>query len=349
MRNHRIKTESRLRRWTERILLFVGIGGVAVWAASEALPVIWQDWAGWTFDHEVAGGMPSVADYLKEKTELIEQRVEAWLGIAHSSAPARTPHVVPGETRPLIGPDGLIGRVTIPRLHLSAIVREGTSSKTLTLAAGHIPGTSLPGTKGNVAVAGHRDTLFRGLRGIERDDLIEFETLEGRFHYKVESTEVVKPGDVGVLSPGRNPELTLVTCYPFDYIGPAPNRFIVKAVEVSKDKADAGTWQAVSLQKEQRRQEIPKSGPQKISFSIPVHHSKELAPGISVGITDANASEGRVYGWMRLIPDRRTMWLLDREVRDPLVFYSGPNDSRRELTITSVTADSVSGYLLLPE
>jgi sortase A len=327
----------------------VGIGGVAVWAASEALPVIWQDWAGWTFDREVAGGMPSVTDYLKERTELIEQRVEAWLGIAGSSAPAGTPHVVPGEKRRLIGPEGLIGRVTIPRLHLSAIVREGTSSKTLSLAAGHIPGTSLPGTKGNVAVAGHRDTLFRGLQAIERDDLIEFETLEGRFHYKVESTEVVKPEHVGVLNPGRNPELTLVTCYPFDYVGPAPDRFIVKAVQVAKEKADAGTWQEVSFQNAQRKKEAPKPSPQKINFSIPVHQSKELVPGISVGITDANAAKGRVYGWMRLIPDRRTMWLLDQEVRDPLVFYSGPNNARRELTITSVTENSVAGYLLLPE
>jgi LPXTG-site transpeptidase (sortase) family protein len=356
MRTSKPRTESKIRRWIERILLLIGLGGIAVWAASIALPWLWQDWASWTFDREVAGSTPSISAYLSERSEQIEERVEVWLGIATPKTQTEnTPHIAtPREDRPVIGPDGLFGRVTIPRLSLSAIVREGTSSKTLSLAAGHIPGTSVSGSKGNIAIAGHRDTLFRGLRGIEEGDLIELETLEGRFQYKVKSTDIVDPTDVDVLNPGPNPELTLVTCYPFDYIGSAPKRFIVKAAEVSKAKTDSVTWREVSLQNERRQIvtrpiEQRKPGPKKVAFSIAMHHSRELVPGISVGFTDADVLEGRVYGWMWLMPDRRTMWLRDQPAHDPLIFYSGPNGSRRELTITNITANSVSGYLLLPE
>lgn len=364
MRTSRAKTKSAVRLWTERILLLAGIGGIAVWAVAELLPIVWQDWAGWSFDREVAGRTSSLADYVTERARQTEQGVEVWLGIAgpESGEQNNESRVSTQQKPPVIGPDGLIGRVTIPRLRLNAIVREGTSSKTLTLAAGHIPGTSFPGLKGNVAIAGHRDTLFRGLRGIEKDDVIEFETLEGSFDYKVVSTQIVKPEDVGVLKPGKAPSLTLVTCYPFDFIGPAPNRFIVKAEQISQAKPDPVKWQEVSLQNQQRRnipneqrqkadrdKETRNAGPSRISFNIPVHHSRELAPGISMGITDTDEAEGTVYGWMWLMPDRRTMWLRDREVRDPVIFYSGPNEERRELTITNVTATSVSGYLVLAE
>src|SRR5207244_9209038 len=97
---------------------------------------------------------------------------------------------------------------------------------------GHIPGTAVPGENGNVAVAGHRDTLFRGLGAIRDNDVIQFETLEGSYAYTVQSIEIVKPRDVSVLKPGRYPELTLVTCYPFNYVGSAPDRFIVKARQI---------------------------------------------------------------------------------------------------------------------
>ena len=99
----------------------------------------------------------------------------------------------------------------------------------LGVAIGHVPGTALPGQQANVGVAGHRDTLFRGLRDIKTNDLIEFETLAGKYSYRVGSTEIVKPDDVSVLQAGSSPELTLVTCYPFNYVGSAPDRFIVKA------------------------------------------------------------------------------------------------------------------------
>jgi sortase A len=131
-----------------------------------------------------------------------------------------------------IGPNGLIGRIGIPRLDISAVVVEGTSSKTLRRAVGHIAGTALPGEPGNVGIAGHRDTFFRPLRNIQPNDIITLTTLRGEYRYRVVSAHVVKPDNVSVLNGDGNEILTLVTCYPFYYVGPAPQRFIVRAARV---------------------------------------------------------------------------------------------------------------------
>ena len=128
--------------------------------------------------------------------------------------------------------DGLLGRMEIPRLGVSVIVAEGTSESTLRRAGGHIPGTSLPGEGGNVGIAGHRDTLFRPLRNIRQNDVITLTTLAGEYRYRVTSTEIVSPTDVTVLQPDGDEILTLVTCYPFYFVGPAPDRFIVRAQRV---------------------------------------------------------------------------------------------------------------------
>ncbi len=125
--------------------------------------------------------------------------------------------------------DGLIGRLVIPRLLLSAVVVEGIDKSTLRRVVGHIPGTALPGQPGNVGLAGHRDTLFRPLKDLRIKDEIQFSTLNGDFRYVVESLVVVDPNNVGVLAPSSENMLTLVTCYPFFYIGAAPKRFVVRA------------------------------------------------------------------------------------------------------------------------
>jgi sortase A len=129
--------------------------------------------------------------------------------------------------------NGLIGRLEIPRLGLSAMVVEGTSGRTLRRAVGHIPGTALPGQPGNVGISGHRDTFFRPLRHIQRNDIITVTTLFGEFRYRVVSTRIVSPSNVAVLDPGGSEMLTLVTCYPFYFVGSAPNRFIVRAERVT--------------------------------------------------------------------------------------------------------------------
>jgi LPXTG-site transpeptidase (sortase) family protein len=123
----------------------------------------------------------------------------------------------------------VVGILAIPRLGLSTVVIEGVSDADLAVASGHIPGTSLPGESGNVAVAGHRDTSFRALRFIRKDDSITLITMRGEYSYRVVSTEVVQPNDVQVLYPTRDDILTLVTCYPFRFFGHAPQRFIVRA------------------------------------------------------------------------------------------------------------------------
>lgn len=137
------------------------------------------------------------------------------------------------QSPPTVGIGGLLGRIEIPRLALSVIVIEGTDKISLRRGVGHIPGTALPGKPGNVGLAGHRDTFFRPLRNIRQDDIITLTTLVGEFRYRVVSIAVVSPYDVAVLNPSESEVLTLVTCYPFTFVGPAPERFIVRAERVT--------------------------------------------------------------------------------------------------------------------
>lgn len=147
-----------------------------------------------------------------------------------------------GHSAPLIEPHLLtlgevMGQIEIPSLPLSAVIVQGDSPKLLRRAVGHLVGTPMPGEWGNVALAGHRDTFFRPLRHIHPGDVAALRTFrEETFQYRVESTSVVSPTDIEVLKPSNGRELTLITCFPFDYIGPAPNRFIVRAFEVAPTK-----------------------------------------------------------------------------------------------------------------
>jgi sortase A len=128
-----------------------------------------------------------------------------------------------------VQPHGLLGRIDIPRIGVSSVVLEGDDKDTLALSVGHVPGTALPGSDGNVALAAHRDTFFRGLEHIRAGDEIRLTSLGSDRAYRVDSTRVVAPTDVYVLKETGSPILTLVTCYPFHYVGPAPKRFIVQA------------------------------------------------------------------------------------------------------------------------
>jgi sortase A len=126
----------------------------------------------------------------------------------------------------------VLGRLDIPRLELSVAVLQGTSSHILRLGAGHLPGSALPGAAGNSAIAGHRDTFFRGLKDIQLNDEIQIQTATGLFRYRVDLVRVVEPDDISILASSIQPELTLVTCYPFYFLGPAPKRFIVRAQQI---------------------------------------------------------------------------------------------------------------------
>jgi len=151
---------------------------------------------------------------------------------ATSTAPViKTPVEKPAGPRSLaIGEP--MGRIEVPRLHVSAAVANGDDDGTLRLAIGHLPDTPFPWEAGNSALAGHRDTFFRELRNIRVGDDMRVTTPYGDFNYQVLRTVIVTPDDLSVLEPTAEPTLTLVTCYPFSYVGHAPKRFIVQAVRV---------------------------------------------------------------------------------------------------------------------
>lgn len=144
-----------------------------------------------------------------------------------------TPVTTQARTALPIG--SLVGRIDIPRLGVSAIVREGDDTSTLRRSVGHIPQTALPGEPGNSGLAGHRDSFFRGLKNARAGDRITVTTEDAVLRYVIRQTRVVEPDDVAVLNPTSGRTLTLVTCYPFSYIGAAPQRFIVQA-EMTDDR-----------------------------------------------------------------------------------------------------------------
>jgi sortase A len=128
-----------------------------------------------------------------------------------------------------------IGEIQIPRLGLTALVVQGDSEAVLRHAVGHLADTALPGEPGNIVLAGHRDTFFRPLKRVRAGDAITLRTRDGDFEYLVESTAVVRPTDLAVIQPTDRPTLTLITCFPFYYVGPAPDRFIVRARERERE------------------------------------------------------------------------------------------------------------------
>jgi sortase A len=196
--------------WVVRWLLFAfGVGCLGFYCSSYLYRTGYQIYEGWRFDQEKT-----------EEAAPIKTRI---------GLPVMLPDADRGTAR-TAAKTNIIGRLMIPRLHVSSIVEEGVDNLTLSRAVGHIPGTAFPGEEGNVGVAGHRDTFFRALKDLQPNDLIDFSTHSGRFHYIVESLTVVEPSNVGVLKPTDRQSLTIVTCFPFNYVGNAPRRFIVRAV-----------------------------------------------------------------------------------------------------------------------
>ena len=170
--------------------------------------------------------------YQRRETREFERQLRVrWT--ARQSTPQAASASSPKNIPAVAATPGLIGRLEIPRLGVDVVVVEGIDRIALRRAAGHIPGTALPWQPGNVGVAGHRDTFFRGLKDLRARDEIQFSTLMGDFHYEVESLMIVEPEQVGVLQPALENMLTLVTCYPFSYVGAAPERFVVRARQVS--------------------------------------------------------------------------------------------------------------------
>ena len=131
-------------------------------------------------------------------------------------------------------PGAWVARLEAPAVDLKATVLEGSDDRTLRRAAGHIEYTPLPGEPGNVGIAGHRDTTFYPVRKLKAGDRLTLTTASHIFEYEVRDTWIVEPEDVQVLDPTTRPALTLVTCYPFNFVGDAPQRFIVRGELVSE-------------------------------------------------------------------------------------------------------------------
>ena len=203
------KSIRQMLQWTQRLLFVCGFSllGYCGFVVVEA----------WMFQ--------------RQANQELEQRLHAERAV-HAAATREAPQDVP-KAPPAIGPDGLIGRIEIARLGVSAIVLEGTDNKTLRHGVGHIRNTALPGEPGNAGLAAHRDTFFRPLKDIRQDDIIRVTTVNGDYRYRVVSTRVLNPTDVWVLKPTATEILTLVTCHPFYFVGSAPNRFIVQAERVT--------------------------------------------------------------------------------------------------------------------
>lgn len=148
------------------------------------------------------------------------------------SKPRRGPETAvardPGRTAGGLDP-AFVARLEIPRLRLAAFVREGDGPRTLRIAVGHVPGTALPGQPGNVCLAAHRDGFFRGLASLRPGDSVRLVTRTATYAYHVDDARIVDPDETGLLAPTAMPTLTLVTCYPFAWIGPAPRRYVVTA------------------------------------------------------------------------------------------------------------------------
>jgi sortase A len=143
------------------------------------------------------------------------ERVRAWTENRRQAAPAA------------------LAVLRIRRIGVEVPVLEGTDDWTLNRAAGHIGDTAAPGEEGNCGIAAHRDGFFRALKDARVGDILELETRRGAQTYRIDSIWVVEPEDVSVLDPTPVSAVTLVTCFPFYFIGPAPQRYIVRAVRFS--------------------------------------------------------------------------------------------------------------------
>ncbi len=189
------KRSQRFVRWTQRILTLTGVLALAYVAVTLFTARLFQNTA----------------------SHILEEQIHA-----------EELHPFVGTRNP-VKEGSVLGRIEIPRLALSVVVLQGTTSQTLRLGAGHIDGTALPGESGNIGIAGHRDTFFRGLKDIRSDDEILLQTAAGTAIYVVDWIQITQPSDGAIVFPASTSALTLVTCYPFYYIGAAPERFVVHA------------------------------------------------------------------------------------------------------------------------
>jgi sortase A len=197
-------------RWLRWVFMLFGVASLGFVGYSLLDAKVFEVYENWRLDHGANASRPSPS--MPKPSPALDSALPV--------QPLRLATVAMGSA---------IGRIEISRIGVAAIIVEGTSGRSLRRAVGHIPGTALPGESGNVAIAGHRDTFFRALRNIHADDEILLTTPSASYRYVVESTTIVAADDAEALDDSNESILTLVTCYPFYFVGPAPQRFIVRA------------------------------------------------------------------------------------------------------------------------
>lgn len=211
-RPHQRRTQAVLR-WSRYFFFAVAILALGYVGYALADANLYQAYEAWRFERALKSVEPAAGSV----EQVHPSPLPALAGADHARIESAAPK---GSS---------LGQIAISSIGLTAMIEEGDDRKTLRRAVGHLPGTPLPGQQGNVVLAGHRDTFFRPLRNIHKGDEITVTTLDGSYRYRVNFTEVVEPHDTEVLDNSDQAVLTLVTCYPFYFVGPAPKRFIVRA------------------------------------------------------------------------------------------------------------------------
>lgn len=273
----------------EYLCLLVAIACLGYYGLDYGRALVVQSYQSWRFDrilqHRPAREMSWLMTWMDQALARLNGGHDQT--VPHAASPVATAPIAPPAVPPVpIG--SLIGRMEIPRIGISVMVLEGDSVGVLEEAAGHVPATAFPGGRGNVVIAGHRDTFFRALREIRKDDQITFTTTQGVYSYQVASTEKVGPEDVQVLSDPGYPVLTLITCYPFNFIGPAPKRFIVRASQIEAPQMGASGQNTaldahITARQDGENQPDPTSRPvaPHPKLSLPSHSSTDLPPAHS--------------------------------------------------------------------
>lgn len=214
-------------RWASRALISLGCAGLGIYFWSEIDARIYQE--SQSLDYAEAADPPDVAP------ELIRDPLQ--LRAPGKGAEQSSPRL------PWTRDPRLIGRLEIPRIGLAVLIREGIEPQTLRRAVGHMPDTAMPGAPGNFVVAGHRDTFFRKLRLVQRGDEIRVTTPGRSVQYRVVELLVVDPDAVDAIQPTAQPSCTLITCFPFDVIGSAPRRMLVRGLQTGTNSSNP-QWRA---------------------------------------------------------------------------------------------------------
>lgn len=221
MRQPRDSGTRRIASWAERSLWALGLCLVTYWAWSQAAIRLEQA----RLEEQFFSSDTAHPD------DDAHQAMAADVAVAGGALGGGTALASTTARPPVLEPGAAVALIEIPRVDVRAMVVEGIDSRSLKRAVGHIPGTAFPGFPGNVVLAAHRDTLFAGLRHIEIGDRITMKTEAGAYTYLVSAIDVVAPTAVHVMDPTVDSVLTLITCFPFDFVGPAPMRFIVSAIQ----------------------------------------------------------------------------------------------------------------------